>query len=228
MFFFFCFDPYIAIIGDIVDSRHASDRKEVQIRLKTVLEEVNNAYGNDIASKFMVTLGDEFQGLLKSGSPAMEILEKIEFAMFPVKIRIGVGVGSITTDIDPNMPLGADGPAYYCAREMINELRSLEKKNRESRSDILIKIEDHAEISSLINTVFTLSAAIKSEWTNRQREIIHLYGYSGKTQKEVADFLHINQSNVQKALAGSNYYAYRKSMDTVTGILSGIGGEKHV
>lgn len=226
MLFSFAFDPYIAIIGDIVDSRHTSDRKEVQIKLKTVLGEINGTYANDIASKFMVTLGDEFQGLLKSGSPVLQILEKIEFAMHPVKLRIGIGVGSITTDIDPMMPLGADGPAYYCAREMIDELQSLEKKNRESPSDILIKIEDHAEISSLINTVFTLSAAIKSDWTDRQREIIHLYG--GRTQKEVANLLQINQSNVQKALAGSNYYAYRKSMDTVTGILSGIGGEKYV
>ena len=66
MFFFFNFNPYIAIIGDIKNSKELEDRKNIQVKLKTVLNEVNEKYKLVISAKFMITLGDEFQGLLCS------------------------------------------------------------------------------------------------------------------------------------------------------------------
>ena len=51
----------------------------------------------------MITLGDEFQGLLKNGSAAVFIIDKIEREMYPIKFRFGLGVGEITTDINSNM-----------------------------------------------------------------------------------------------------------------------------
>ena len=54
---------YTAIIGDIKGSKKLKDRWEVQNKLRTVLEEINDAYREDIASVFSITLGDEFQRL---------------------------------------------------------------------------------------------------------------------------------------------------------------------
>ncbi|MGB4438298.1 MAG: SatD family protein, partial [Sedimentibacter sp.] len=57
--------PYIAIIGDIVNSKKIDNRNDVQIKLKSLLKRIDEKYTDDIASDFMITLGDEFQGLLK-------------------------------------------------------------------------------------------------------------------------------------------------------------------
>ena len=108
----FDYKPLVAIIGDIKSSKQLENRRSVQARFKEVLDSINNEYRDDIASKFMITLGDEFQGLLKNGSAAVFIIDKIEREMYPIKFRFGLGVGEITTDINSNMPLGADGPAY--------------------------------------------------------------------------------------------------------------------
>ena len=54
-------DRYIAIIGDIKDSKKLNDRKKIQEKLQKVLNEVNQKYYEDISSNFMITLGDEFQ-----------------------------------------------------------------------------------------------------------------------------------------------------------------------
>jgi len=216
--------PYIAIIGDIVDSRKQKDRKRIQERLSSLLHDINAEYSDVIASKFMITLGDEFQGLMYNGAHAVEIVDKIERVMHPVGIRFGIGVGKITTEINSNIPLGADGPAYYNARNMIDDLKSIEKKKMEAKINMKIKIEDNSELSELINTIFSLNTVLKAKWTDRQREIIDTYLKCNGTQSDAARELGINQSNVQKALSNSDFYAYQKSINTVTKILSYIKG----
>ena len=40
-----------------------------------------------------------------------------------MKLRFGIGVGEISTVINPEMALGADGPGYYNARKAIEDLK---------------------------------------------------------------------------------------------------------
>ncbi|MCO7124498.1 SatD family protein [Sporolactobacillus shoreicorticis] len=221
-FFFFDYKPYVAIIGDIVASKQLVDRQTVQKQLRTTLNAINEMYRNDIASKFMITLGDEFQGLLQIGNHAFEIVETIERAMRPTEIRFGLGVGKITTPINFDIPLGADGPAYYNARKMIDELKSMKKKKKEPRITMKIDIEDNADVSELINAVFSLTTVLKAKWTDRQREIIDVYLKCSGTQSDVANHLGIHQSNVQKALSNADFYTYQNVLTTVTNILSKI------
>ena len=69
---------YIAIIGDMRDSREIGHRREVQNKLNSVLGTINEKYNSMIASKFMITLGDEFQGLLLEGVRVVDIIEEIQ------------------------------------------------------------------------------------------------------------------------------------------------------
>ena len=55
---------YFALIGDIIDSRHEQDRYDVQKKLQSILSSVNAENAAHIAADFLITLGDEFQGLL--------------------------------------------------------------------------------------------------------------------------------------------------------------------
>lgn len=225
MIFHFEYPPYVAIIGDLKNSKNLKNRRAVQARLETVLEAVNQAYPEALASKFMITLGDEFQGLLKTGTAVLEILERIERGMHPVQLRFGVGVGEITTDIHPDRPLGADGPAYYLARSMIDALKASEKRKMESKVNIRIDIQEHPEVSDLLNAIFALAMTIKDQWTPRQIEVMNAYLTYG-TQIDAAKALGINQPAVQKALAAANFYPYRKALDTVAKVFAGIRQEE--
>ena len=108
---------YFAIIGDIVESKKLIDRDGVQKRLNIILKDINIKFDNDIAAKFVITLGDEFQGLLSNPSNLFDIIDTIKFEMYPVRIRFGIGIGSIDTEVNSEMALGADGPAYHYARK---------------------------------------------------------------------------------------------------------------
>ena len=86
----FFYDKYVAIIGDIVDSKKIKDRKAMQQKFKNLLTDINMKYSEDIASKFTIILGDEFQGLLKNRSHIMKIICEIEMAMTPIELRFGM------------------------------------------------------------------------------------------------------------------------------------------
>lgn len=223
MFFSYDFKPYIAVIGDIVESKKLNDRYEIQLKLQNVLEDINIKYSEDISSKFMITLGDEFQGLLSNGKNIMNIIAYIEIKMYPVKIRFGIGIGKIETDINPDLPFGADGSAYHNAREMVINLKNIEKKNKKSDANIMIASEgNNADLELLLNTVLSLCTTIKQKWTDRQREIVYDCIIHGDNQKEAAIRLGINQPSVQKAISNADYYSYKRAMDIVSKTLSEI------
>lgn len=225
MFFFFNFSytPYVAIIGDIKNSKKIVQRKEVQSHLAEVLENVNVKYKQDISSKFLITLGDEFQGLLHYGRNILNIIQEIQRDMYPVEIRFGIGVGEISTDINYEMSIGADGPGYYMAREAINDLKIDEQRNKTQSSDLKIKIEgDESGISKLINVSFSLLHIIESRWSDRQREFIYEIEKNGGSQSECAKRLNVTQSSFQRGLKNADYYAYKDAVLQLGDILEGI------
>lgn len=223
MSLFLHFNPYIAIIGDIKKSKQLSDRNATQKKMQHVLNEINQKYEKDITSKFMITLGDEFQGLLECGDNVMNIISEIETGMYPVEIRFGIGVGEVTTEINPELPIGADGPAYYNARDAIQSLKNSEKRSKNADSNISIKIDRTNESSEkLLNTIFSLLTVMKSKWTGRQREVIYDYICHEDSQEKVAQRLGITQSSVQKNLSNADYYSYKDAMNMVSNALSEI------
>ena len=150
----------------------------------------------------------------------MEILSEIERKLHPVKVRIGIGIGDITTDINREIAIGADGPGYYMARAAIEHLRADEKRKQTNSADIRIEIDcDVKNLTIMLNTILTLMTAIKESWSDRQREIIWDMMEHQDSQVDVAKRLGITQSTVQKALSKGKYYAYKDAFDTIGQIL---------
>lgn len=214
---------FVAIIGDMKDSRHLENRKEVQVRLQGILDRLNEKYKDDIVSRFLITLGDEFQGLLSSGKDILDMVNEIRMEMYPVRLRFGIGFGQITTDIRTEMALGADGPGYYRAREAVELLKEREKKNRSVLSELCLKMDEtHRDKEILLNTVFDLMYVVESGWTDRQREVIWDMLLHGDGQQNTAGRLGITQSTVQKTLAAGSYYTYESALKNVSEILGDI------
>lgn len=216
---------YVAVIGDLKNSKSIEDRRIVQEKLNKVLEEINSDYNEFLSAKFIITLGDEFQGLLSDGSSVMKILSRIERQMYPVMLRFGIGVGGITTAINPAMSIGADGPGFYCARTAIVSLKENENKKQIFSGDIRVEFEeDKKEIKDLINVVFNLMASLKSGWSDRQREIIWRTLENNDTQAEIAENFGITQPTVNRILATGKYYAYKDAFDSLDKAFSEIRG----
>ncbi len=207
---------YIAIIGDVKGSRELENRSDVQRMLKKVLDEINIKYDEYIASKFLLTLGDEFQGLLCNGTKVMDIISEIERELYPIKVRYGIGIGLITTDINKEMAIGADGPGYYRARSAIEYLKDNEKKKQRNVADIRFEFKgDNQGSEMMVNTILSLMTVIKEAWSDRQREIIWDMMKHQDSQMEAAKRLGIQQPAVQKSLSKGNYYSYKEALETI-------------
>ncbi|QOX63241.1 hypothetical protein FRZ06_07720 [Anoxybacterium hadale] len=229
MFFQYDFKPYIAIIGDIVASKKLKDRSEIQKKLNGVLSEINDSYADRISARFMITLGDEFQGLLADGESVIDIIQRIQIRMYPVKLRIGIGIGKIETEINHLIPYGADGSAYHHARRMIEQLKNTENKNKSYDADIMIAADGgNSDLVILLNTILSLCTAIRQRWTERQREVAYDCFLNGDNQTAAAQRLKISQPAVQKLLSKADYYTYKKSMDVVSQSLQKIKADSHV
>ncbi|MBP7348753.1 MAG: hypothetical protein KA965_08740 [Butyrivibrio sp.] len=215
---------YIAIIGDMKASKKMDTRREIQVRLNAVLNQINEQYHADIAAKFIITLGDEFQGLLNRGSHLYEIIKYIQREMYPVKLRFGIGVGEINTAVISVAAIGADGPAYYAARESIEAVRAQEKKLKKQATDIkLAQYEaEHFEITE-INTMLTLLKIMEENWTDKQRYTIWDMEKNGGSQEECAERMKTSQSTVARRLADGNYLSYEKAKETISEALKRIG-----
>lgn len=220
---------YYAVIGDIVHSKDINHavRNDVQKKLKMILDGINKQFGKDIAAKFIVTIGDEFQGLINNPMVVLSIVDTIRYKMYPVIIRFGIGIGGIDTEINKEMALGANGPAYHNARNMVDHIKLLEKGKLSPSANILFMSswKEHNNIISLMNNNLQLCAFIESKWTDKQRDLVERMFLGGKNQTEAAAELGIAQSSVQRRLKSAGYYDYMYARDIISVTLNGLSGE---
>lgn len=113
----------VALIGDLVGSRVSQDRREVHRRLEVVLDEVNEAVSPLVP--LWIVAGDEFQGRFASTGEAVRATLLIRVGLLPtVDVRCGLGCG--TASVLTSDPRVEDGPAWWAAREALEQVESSE------------------------------------------------------------------------------------------------------
>lgn len=207
----------IAVIGDIIKSRSIKNREEVQEQLKSVLDKVNRDYADALASKFTLTLGDEFQGVFRSGSNVLRLVDEIIFSLKPVGLRFGIGIGSLKTALDPDASLGADGPAYWNARKAIEIAH---KNNDYGRANIGLCADGEHELAILVNQILKLTAFQASGWRESQIEVYRLIleeGIDSPSQinhQKLAELLEIQPSSLTRRFESSGIKRYMTARQT--------------
>ncbi len=201
----------LAIIGDIIDSRNIKKRSEIQIKLNKVLANVNKDYKEYLVSKWTITLGDEFQVLLKPNLEVFKMLDYISYKMYPVKIRFGIGLGVISTNINYEKSLGSDGPAYWRARAAIEFVHE-----NDNYGNSKISFNSGNKDDDIINNLIYYTDWMKENWTTTQREVLdtllkrNIYNDDFK-QKDLAKDIGISESAMSRRISSSGIRLYLSS-----------------
>jgi hypothetical protein len=120
---------YTAVIGDMLASKTLTGtrRAETQLNFAAFIAALNDnpLYQQALASKFVITLGDEFQGILKDASVLPDLIWDVSHAPGLPAFRLGIGYGTIETEIPP-YAINLDGPALHAARRAIDQAKSEE------------------------------------------------------------------------------------------------------
>lgn len=187
----------MAVIGDLVGSRNHVDRAGVQARLEETLGHLNELFtlSDQIRSRFVITIGDEFQGLLSAEAPLDRIWWEFARHMLPdVPVRFGFGLGTISTPLRDEA-LGMDGPCFWSAREAIEQAHAGERR-------FVFHAAGHDQWSSAWNQASLLLDRNMESWSKVQWDTVTMLVSSG-SQSEVASRRGVSRQAVNASLASS-------------------------
>ena len=219
---------YLALIADVIDSKMVQERFDLQKQVEKTLQKMNELFGDYLVSRFTLTLGDEFQALLKVDAPVFQIIDTLRSELTPTQLRFGIGLGEIVTAIDPLQSVGADGPAYWNARAAINFVH---QKNDYGNTQIYFSSGKENQ-DFFVNALIASGEAIRSGWRDSQEEILlnllkrSVYSESF-SQQDLAQSLSINPSALSKRLKSSSIRVYlRGRAAALASIQSTVKGEE--
>ncbi|CDM70434.1 hypothetical protein CM240_3317 [Clostridium bornimense] len=111
---------YIAMICDIKNSRSLNNRLEVQLQLIDVLKKCNEKFKDFIISPFIITIGDEWQGLLSEYTCCNDIIDFFKENLSDnIKFYTAIGYGKVSITNFELTVNQLDGEAFYLARKAI-------------------------------------------------------------------------------------------------------------
>lgn len=112
--------------------------------------------------------GDEIQVLCSNIKNITEVIRKLRYYFRPLNLRVGIGIGEISTEISLNS-WDMNGVAFFRAREALD----IVKKEEKMRMTYIIS--PNQELDFIINSMYMLMDSIISEWTMSKWESISAY-----------------------------------------------------
>jgi hypothetical protein len=146
----------------------------------------------------VITLGDEFQGLLCSSLPIPDIIWDIEENFPDRTLRLGLGFGILHTPA-PKVAINVDGPALYNARAAIEKAKS-----RMALGGVFLGFDN---LDNILNGVGRQLWFHRSKLTEKQRRIFKLLRRP-LSQSDVAKKMKISRQAVSKQISSAGLQAY--------------------
>lgn len=207
---------YIALIGDIVASREMEPeaRSTLQEKLTDLFARLDPDPEKGVASRALLTLGDEFQGLFYSNWLGIRFvlatIPKVIDLVRPWSVRFGVGLGTLSTPLRSEA-LGMDGSCFHNAR------RALELTRRTGLTCWLGTPDRSSEATW--SALASYAYKQRLDWTAAQAEAIIAYERL-HSWTAVARLLNVSKGAVSHRQRAAGWTLYQAAF---TGLDLGLG-----
>ncbi len=205
---------YVAIKLDVVRSRQAKDRSALQARLFETTGRASERWKGELASRFIVTHGDEVQGMLHwdGRSALFPCIEAWVDGLLPYRVRFGVGVGELSTPVQPDA-IGMDGAAWHRAYDAVQTAHN-------DRKHFAVLGMSH-EVDQALTALANLLLNIRYGWTDKQANAVQ-HVVQSRTQAEAAKKLGITPATLSRHLSAANWDLYREGREAFTALLASV------
>lgn len=185
----------VTVIGDVVGSRRAADRRGTQRQLQHGLAAVNADADTD--DPLAVTVADEFQGSYSRLGDALHAVARLRAELSPgVDVRFGIGRGPV--EVIDEQAGTQDGPGWWAARAAIDAVR--EAQGRTGWDAARTSYAEHdpdpgrvaAVRAALVCQDVVLGSLDETGWTIVRGLM------AGRTQAEIAEELGVTRQAVQQ------------------------------
>lgn len=209
---------YVVITSDVIESKKIKNLKNILIYK---LHKINKLFYEQLLTPFTISRGDEIQAICNDIYNLPKIIRYLRYACLPIKLRIGIGIGSIENNPTTSNSWDMNGEAFFNARLAIE---SLSDKNYPcthintfyKKSDLKGKDTNITEIS--INTIFNLIDTIMNKWTLRQWEAVQYYSEQN-TYEKAAQLIDVSWQSIQKRLKSADWLVFENSESNLSYIL---------
>lgn len=203
------------LTGDIIRSRNLP-RNEKEAVLSVIKKSpgiLEQLPGHVQLSAFDIFRGDSFQVIVFKPEMAVTVSVMLrtlvkKTVQKPLKtlpdIRVAIGIGHVDT-LTTNISEG-DGEAFQRSGLLLDQMPADQKMAIATSSD---------ELDRRWNAGLGLLDALISAWTYSQAEVIPGI-MTGRTQQEIADRLHIEQSTIHRRLRAADWPAAERYLAYVT------------
>ena len=185
-------DIYPIFMGDVVSST-SYEGEILSKELNELVTETNSAFKKNILSPLTITLGDEFQGVLKTTASGINLLFHMEEAILEkeldFKLHYVLLLGEIETEINSKI-------AYEMLGKGLTEARKLLSSKKRNRKRFKFKLRDK-EQSDQLTKLFEVLDAIILNWKKEDYPLI-LDMISNDNNEEVGELHGKNRAQIWK------------------------------
>jgi hypothetical protein len=162
---------YYILMADIIKS---SQKKGAPLmhEFSEIVDSVKQRRQDDFLSPPTITLGDEFQSVIKDLAAAVQVMLAIEEEIIikrkSFKLRYVLHYGEIETPINPEIAWGMLGTGLATARNLLEELKG-------RRAERFFLLTEDAEKDAVLNKIFFLYSAVIDDWKTKDAETLSLF-----------------------------------------------------
>lgn len=156
---------HAVIMGDLVRSEAANAPMRLHRIFNAAVKAANAAHRRTIASRLTITLGDEFQGLVRSLGAGLTIMRDVRERLLVdgAECRFVLGLVRIDTELNPSIAWNMMGPGLARARERLGEKRL--------PSAYRFSLPRDAVLQTLLDAIGYSLTEVEEDWTDRQFEL---------------------------------------------------------
>jgi hypothetical protein len=183
------------VIGDVVSSRTASDRRHLHHVVERTLATVDERV--PALRELRVTVGDEFQGTYGTLGAALRAALLVRLEMLPeVDVRVGIGRGEVTVlDADRGVE---DGPGWWSAREAVEAAESAAERAATRWARTAYRSADPDPVQEAVNAALLCQDHLVGSLSERSVRLLRGLMEPQTTQLELAEREGISASAVSQ------------------------------
>ncbi len=198
---------HFILMADVKDSRLKKGNKLMN-DLKSVVSKTSAEYKSSFVSPITITLGDEFQSIVKSLSEGIDIVFNMEEYriqnQIDFELRYVIYQGEIDTTLNTKIAHEMVGEGLTNARESLQELK---KKNQ----NYYVYLDNQTK-SKYLNQLFFLYHSEVKDWRKKDYEVIS-YFLAGKDYRQIAEIISRDASSVwrkERTLKMKEYFTLKE------------------
>jgi hypothetical protein len=206
---------YYILMADIISSSKKNANLLME-QFKDVISKVNNLQNKNLFSPLTITLGDEFQGVVKNLENSIEVIFMIEESIlessYDIKLRYVLNYGEIETKINSNIAHEMLGSGLTNTRKRLNVL-----KNEDFRFLILLD-EKRNRLQERLNKSFVLYQSFIDSWKLKDYKIASEF-LKNEDYKIVAEKVNLDKSSAWRrkiSLHINEYFTIKNLIQDLT------------